>query len=170
MNFAKHLLHTSGYTHAVPTDTWNVVLYQLSATDAVALLGLLQAHDDAKVDAHSFTAVMSALGEADDLQGAFAMLDKMKEAGHEPNSMTYNTLILDSGNAGELDYAVQALEEMEEKGLFPLMEVYEMLAALADHKGKIELAQKFGERRDAMRAAKAKAGDDIDEEFGLKRE
>ena len=167
MNFTRHLLNTSGYTHAVPTDTWNVVLYQLPAADAVSLLEMLQAHEDAKVDSHSFTAVMSALGDAEDMPGAFKMLEKMKQLGYEPNAMTYNTLILNSGNAGALDLAVQALEEMEERGLFPLMEVYDMLAALAEHEGKPDMAKRFAMRRDEIQAAKEKAGGDIDAEFGL---
>ena len=29
IGFATHLLSKSGYTHAVPTDTWNVLLYQV---------------------------------------------------------------------------------------------------------------------------------------------
>ena len=52
------------YTHAVPTDTWNFLLYQLPGSAAVSLLSMLQEHEDAKVDVHSYTAVMSALGEA----------------------------------------------------------------------------------------------------------
>ena len=30
MSFARHLLHVSGYAHAVPIDTWNLLLYQVT--------------------------------------------------------------------------------------------------------------------------------------------
>ena len=95
------------------------------------------------------------------------MLDTMRDAGHEPNGMTYNTLILDSGNAGELEKAEKALEEMLSKDMHPLMEVYEMLAALAEHKGEQEKAGEYAARRDKIFEAKKAASSEINDEFGL---
>jgi len=167
LNFAKHLLNHSGYAPSVPTDMWNVLLYQLDGKDARQFLNLLRASSTVKVDAHSFTAVISKLGEADMLDGAFEMLDEMRIAGHEPNSMTYNELILDAGNAGDLSRATKALEEMEAAGMWPLLEVYEMLAALADSLGDTDAAHRYTMRSDEIRRAKQKAEPYIEDEFGL---
>lgn len=167
MSFARHLLHVSGYAHAVPIDTWNLLLYQMPGGEAKELFQDLQRHPDTKVDAHTFTAVMSALGEAGELGPAFELLAAMEAEGLEPNAMTYNTLILDSGNSGDLNRASETLGVMESKGLQPLMEVYEMLAALAEHKGETESAKSFGAQRDELLARKKSAEPAIKEEFGL---
>ena len=71
--------------------------------------------------------------KAGELGPAFELLAAMEAEGLEPNAMTYNTLILDSGNSGDLNRASETLGVMESKGLQPLMEVRQIRVRASSH-------------------------------------
>jgi len=153
LQFATHLL-ASNLGADTPIDAWNVMLYLMPGDQALQLLEILAAGHSANPDTHSFTAVISTLGDEGRIEQAIQLMERMKHAGHAPNGMTYNSLILDACHYGQLEEAVATLSSMEADGMLPLAETLEEMIALAAHIGDSAAEDEQTKKLEALRRSK----------------
>jgi len=146
LDFAIHLMQ-SNLGASTPIDTWNVMLYIMPGEEARRLLDVLALSPAVQPDVHSFTAVISTLGDEGRIDQAIQLLADMKAAGHTPNGMTYNGVILDACYEGRLDEAIETLAAMEADGMNPLIETLQAIvgvaAELGNHKAEAEHRSKL---------------------------
>jgi len=108
-----------------------------------------RARVDAAPSARMFTAAICLRVASGEWERSAAMLDEMRGAGHEPDTVAYNAVLRGCGRAGEWQAAEAIVERMREAGLQPDSYSFAALGAAYSNAGEWRRAVELLERVEA---------------------
>jgi pentatricopeptide repeat protein len=112
---------------------------------------VIEAYLRGKREVEDVLRVTTSVIKKSDLEGAFACLKAMEEAGVDPDVITYNALISACEKAGEVETALTTFNDMRAAGIIPNLITYNALISACEKAGEVETALKIFE--DNMQAA-----------------